>query len=287
MARRQVRLDRRVTARAQASAGAPEQLQAFDADAAQAAADAAGDRAHWYSPAANVALIEWMYDIGLSGDDIAQALHELALTGANPDRGWHDRTDAWFAQRRGIGRQRMNYRRQRLRHHGVTATSQRQRRGRAHRTVVGPVALLVLEAANDRRGVPPSATPGVPLSATPLVGDRSRRKSPTGPKQPALPLPPTPTAAPKRRFDRSDFTPSEVDCPRCGLDKVLRNVITSELNPLCSKCYRTVKASGEGVDAWRRGNRPAQPDPDLNDAITETAHGRVLDPFAAERKTLT
>ena len=133
---------------------------------------------------------------------------------------------------------------------------------------------------------------GVP---TPRAGSVGSRSSPTSPQPPNVrervadgpkrigEIPLLPTAAAKRRFTKSDFVASDVDCPRCGQDTVLRNVITSELNPLCGSCYRTVKASGEGVDAWRRGQRPAPPDPAQNDHLTATPHGLVYDKFAHER----
>ena len=145
----------------------------------------------------------------------------------------------------------------------------------------------LLDLASTASGDPSHAT-GSPLP-TPRegsVGSRSRTTNPPSPqmdKKPSLPRPPT--AASKRRFDKSDFVPSDLDCPKCGIDKVLRNVITSEHNPLCSKCYRTEKANGT-VDTWRRGQRPAPPDPALNDAIRQTAHGLVFDEFADERKAM-
>jgi len=151
---------------------------AEQATAAEEAVLAAGHRAHWYSPAASVAMQLHMRRSGLSPADRDHAALELALMGP-----WdsHDLSAAQLARLTGSGddrhdighassaRVRVQERRRRLAAAGVLEIETRP--GRSAVTRLGAVAALVIDAAEQHRratadAVPPTGT-AQPSSGTP------------------------------------------------------------------------------------------------------------------------
>ena len=164
---------------------------AEQATAAEEAVHTAGHRAHWFSPAASVALQLHMTRTGLSAADRCHAMLELALMGpfdshdlsaaqiarmVSPDPDRHE-IDKHSGARANVAR-----RRKRLTQAGIIEIEARP--GRSGTTRLGAVAALVLDHAETVRataetaeriadchtgGVSPTDTPGVSPTDTPGV----------------------------------------------------------------------------------------------------------------------
>ena len=155
---------------------------AEQATAAEEAVHAAGHRAHWFSPAASVALQLHMTRTGLSAADRCHAMLELALMGpfdshdlssaqiarmVSPDPDRHE-IDKHSGARANVAR-----RRKRLAQAGIIEIEARP--GRSGTTRLGAVAALVLDHAETVRATAETAertadcrTGGVSPTDTPL-----------------------------------------------------------------------------------------------------------------------
>ena len=159
---------------------------AEQATAAEEAVLAAGHRAHWYSPAASVAMQLHMRRTGLSAADRDHAVLELALMGPHDS---HDLSAAQLARLLGTGddrheidwssgaRSNLSRRRRRLEDAGIIALQHRP--GRSPITRLGAMASLVLDAAEQARRAAAAGRPVSPTDTAPVSPTDTAPVSPT------------------------------------------------------------------------------------------------------------
>ena len=200
------------------------QLQLGDvaqqADVQWRAVLAAGPRAYWWSRRSTVGLILTYMDLGLSGDDITEALLELALM---REFDAHNLSHQQMA--RLTGRHRGNVYKRRRRLIAAEVLEVDRRPGRASITVPGPKTWAIVDRVEGVRlevSAPTADTPPAPPPRAPTA-DTPRAPTADTPRAPTADTPRAPTARGLKRRDsemeeRSAASGSEafIACRRPG-----------------------------------------------------------------------